>query len=76
MAGWLVGAAGVAQNGRTDNRIGATRVGGRADVAGRAVGAGLEMAGQVMVRERHRGKREDVRRYDDAQDGREAPPRT
>src|SRR5436305_823481 len=49
-------------------------VAGRADVADGAVSAGLEVARQVVVRERQYGERGDIRRDDELQNDAQPTP--
>lgn len=54
--------AGVGEVRHGKRRLTATRIRRGADVAHRAVGTGLEVADDVVMRERHRGQRRDVGR--------------
>lgn len=65
----LDGAPGVWQIDVRERRLRAAVVGGRADVAGRAVGARLQVAQQVVMGERQRDERDDERRKDEPEDG-------
>ena len=58
----LLGGAGVRERRGVDGRPRAVRIGRGADVAGRAVGARLQVADDVVVGERHRRQRHEVRR--------------
>jgi len=67
-------AANVGEIGPAEPRLQAAIVGGGPNVADAAVGAGLEVAGQVVVGERQRGERDDVRRDDELQDHAQPAP--
>lgn len=58
-------AAYVGEMGLAEARLHAGVVRRRPNVADPAVGAGLEVAGEVVVGERQRGERDDIRRDDE-----------
>jgi hypothetical protein len=63
--GSFVCAAGIRPVRGRQLRLDAVVVRGRPDMADGAVGVGLEVAGKVVMGERHRGERHEVRRDDD-----------
>ena len=59
----FVGAARVLEGSGIDGGCSGARIGGGADMAHRTVGTRLQVTGEIVVRERHRGEREDVQRH-------------